>query len=94
MLLGIHFEGRVNFMARDWLTRVNYNPPMMGICINKANASHSAILDTKAFSINVPSAEMVALTDYAGIVSGKKADKSKLFEVFYGELKSAPMISN
>jgi flavin reductase (DIM6/NTAB) family NADH-FMN oxidoreductase RutF len=37
--------------------------------------------------------DMVAVTDYCGIVSGGKTDKSKLFEVFYGELKSAPMIS-
>ena len=36
---------------------------------------------------------MVAITDYCGIVSGKNTDKSDLFEVFYGELKAAPMIS-
>jgi flavin reductase (DIM6/NTAB) family NADH-FMN oxidoreductase RutF len=93
-LLGTHIEGRVNFMALDWLTRVNYNPPMIGICVNKMNASHSAILATGEFSINVPSADMVALTDYTGLVSGRKVDKSKLFEVFYGGLKSAPMIIN
>jgi flavin reductase (DIM6/NTAB) family NADH-FMN oxidoreductase RutF len=93
-ILGTHLEGRVNFMALDWLTRVNYSPAMIGICVNKANASNSAIHGTQEFSINVPSADMVALTDYTGIVSGRKADKSKLFEVFYGELKSAPMIVN
>lgn len=27
-ILGTHFEGKVNFMALDWLTRVNYQPPM------------------------------------------------------------------
>ena len=93
-ILGTHLEGRGNFMALDWLTRVNYSPAMIGICVNKANASNSAIHGTQEFSINVPSADMVALTDYTGIVSGRKADKSKLFEVFYGELKSAPMIVN
>jgi flavin reductase (DIM6/NTAB) family NADH-FMN oxidoreductase RutF len=67
---------------------------MIGICVNRMNASHSAILETGEFSINVPPEDMVALTDYAGIVSGKKVDKSKLFEVFYGEMKSAPMIVN
>jgi len=91
-ILGTHLGGKVNFMALDWLTRVNYNPPMIGICVNRMNASHAAILETGEFSINVPSTDMVALTDYTGIVSGKKVDKSKLFEVFYGDLKSAPMI--
>ena len=35
---------------------------------------------------------MVEACDYCGIKSGKKVDKSKVFEVFYGELKTAPMI--
>ncbi len=91
-ILGTHLEGRVNFMALDWLTRVNYNPPMLGICVNKMNASHSAILETGEFSINIPSVDMVEVTDYTGLVSGKRVDKSGLFEVFYGELKAAPMI--
>lgn len=91
-ILGTHLEGKANFMALDWLTRVNYNPPMLGICVNKHNASHAAILDTREFSVNVPSTDMVEVTDYTGLVSGKRTDKSGLFEVFYGELKAAPMI--
>ena len=31
-------------------------------------------------------------TDYCGLVSGKDTDKSKLFDVFYGESEFAPMI--
>jgi len=91
-ILGTHFEGKVNFMALAWLTRVNYSPPMLGICVNKQHASHAAIVSTKEFSVNVPTVDMVEITDYAGLVSGRRVDKSKLFEVFYGELKSAPMI--
>lgn len=92
-ILGTHHEGKVNFMALDWLTRVNYQPPMLGICVNKHNASHSAISDTGEFSVNVPTTDMVDVTDYAGLVSGKRVDKSGLFEVFYGELEAAPMIT-
>jgi flavin reductase (DIM6/NTAB) family NADH-FMN oxidoreductase RutF len=36
---------------------------------------------------------MVEKVDYCGIVSGKETDKSHLFRIFYGELKTAPMIS-
>lgn len=93
-ILGTHLGERANFMALDWLTRVNFNPPMLGICVNKNNASHDAIVDTGEFSINVPSVDMVEVTDYTGLVSGKRVDKSDLFEVFYGELKSAPMITD
>jgi flavin reductase (DIM6/NTAB) family NADH-FMN oxidoreductase RutF len=31
-------------------------------------------------------------TDYCGIMTGKKTDKAALFDVFYGELNTAPMI--
>jgi len=92
-ILGTHLEGKANFMALDWLTRANYKPPMLGICVNKHNASHAAILGTGEFSVNVPTTDMVEVTDYTGLVSGKCVDKSGLFEVFYGELKAAPMIT-
>ncbi|NJL69299.1 MAG: hypothetical protein HC894_26655 [Microcoleus sp. SM1_3_4] len=36
---------------------------------------------------------MRAVTDYCGIVSGESADKSGLFEVYYGVLKTAPLIA-
>lgn len=91
-ILGTQLGDRANFMALDWLTRVNFSPPMMGICVNKQHASHEAILKTGEFSVNVPSVEMVEATDYTGLVSGKKIDKSTLFEIFYGTLKKAPMI--
>lgn len=29
-LLGTHVNGKANFMALDWLTRVNYQPAMLG----------------------------------------------------------------
>lgn len=93
-ILGTHLKGKVNFMALDWLTRANFKPAMLGICVNKGNASHEAILDTHEFSINLPSVEMVEVADYTGLVSGRRVDKSDLFEVFYGELKAAPMISD
>jgi flavin reductase (DIM6/NTAB) family NADH-FMN oxidoreductase RutF len=93
-VLGATLKGKVNFMALDWVTRVNFSPPMLGICVNKQNATHEAILDTREFSVNIPSADMVEITDYTGLVSGKQIDKSGLFEVFYGDLKEAPMIKD
>ena len=92
-LLGSHVNGKVNFMALDWLTRVNYEPAMLGICVNKGHATNEAIRKTNEFSVNVPPVDMVAITDYCGLTSAKNADKSTLFEVFYGELKAAPMIT-
>jgi flavin reductase (DIM6/NTAB) family NADH-FMN oxidoreductase RutF len=91
-ILGSHLEDRPNFMALGWLTRVNFKPPMLGVAVNQGHASHGAIIETREFSVNFPTVEMVEITDYVGLVSGKRVDKSKLFTIFYGELKGAPMI--
>lgn len=91
-LVGTEFEGRANFMAVGWVSRVNANPPYIGIGINKNHYTVKGILENRSFSINFPSADMVEKTDYCGIVSGRKEDKSKLFEVFYGKFEAAPMI--
>lgn len=92
-ILGTHVQGKPNFMALDWLTRVNFNPAMLGICVGKGHASHEAILEIGEFSVNLPTVDMIEKTDYSGLVSGKSVDKSNLFDVFYGELQAAPMIS-
>jgi flavin reductase (DIM6/NTAB) family NADH-FMN oxidoreductase RutF len=92
-ILGTMHNGKPNFMALDWVTRANFNPPMMGICVNNGHASNAAVRATGEFSINVPDVSMVEVTDYTGLVSGKNTDKSGLFEVFSGELKAAPMIT-
>ena len=91
-ILGTHYRGKPNFMALAWLTRVNNQPAMIGISVNNNHASNEAIRENGEFSVNVPSADMVEIADYTGLVSGKSVDKSGLFEVFYGDLTAAPMI--
>jgi flavin reductase (DIM6/NTAB) family NADH-FMN oxidoreductase RutF len=92
-ILGSLLEDRANFMALGWLTRVNYKPPMLGVAVNQGHASHAAIVKTGEFSVNFPTVEMLEVTDYVGLVSGKRVDKSGLFNLFCGKLKGAPMIS-
>ena len=92
-LLGTHVRGRVNFMALDWLTRANYDPPMLGICVGRGHASNEAIRETGQFSVNVPTVDMIEVVDYCGIATAARDDKSKLFDIFYGELEAAPLIA-
>jgi flavin reductase (DIM6/NTAB) family NADH-FMN oxidoreductase RutF len=91
-LLGTMVNGRANFMALGWLSRVNANPPLLGVGVGKHHYTVKGIAEAEAFSINYPDAAMMEITDYCGIVSGDKVDKAGLFDVFYGELKNAPMI--
>lgn len=93
VLVGAKVDGRVNFMAVGWVSRVNHKPPMVAVGINNGHHTPKGILETGEFSVNVPGAELLQATDYCGVVSGKTTDKSGLFEVFYGKLEGAPMIA-
>ncbi|SDK90527.1 NADH-FMN oxidoreductase RutF, flavin reductase (DIM6/NTAB) family [Maridesulfovibrio ferrireducens] len=93
-ILGCRQDGRNNFMALAWTSRVNYNPSLMMISVGKKHFSNSAIKATGEFSVNIPSIEMLEITDFVGLVSGSKLDKSDLFEVHKGELENAPVIAN
>jgi flavin reductase (DIM6/NTAB) family NADH-FMN oxidoreductase RutF len=91
-ILGTMHEGRPNFMALGWAMRVNYKPCMVGAAVHNGHASHAAIQATGEFSICYPTTAMVAETDYVGLVSASRTDKSGVFDVFHGELEHAPMI--
>ncbi|MGE5238357.1 MAG: flavin reductase family protein [Chloroflexota bacterium] len=91
-LVGALVAGKPNFMTVGWVTRVNYVPPMIAVGINKDHYTPVGIREHGTFSVNFPSAAIVEKTDYCGIVSGRSADKSAVFEVFYGEIETAPMI--
>jgi flavin reductase (DIM6/NTAB) family NADH-FMN oxidoreductase RutF len=58
----------------------------------KAHYTNAGITENGTFSVNIPSVHMAEKVDYCGLVSGRRVDKSALFETFYGKLKTAPMI--
>ncbi|MDD1686791.1 flavin reductase family protein [Methanoregula sp.] len=94
VLVGTQVNRKANFMAVGWCTRVNGNPPMIACGIANSHYTSKGITETKTFSVNIPSTELLEKTDYCGIVSGAKSDKSGVFDVVYGSLKTAPMIKD
>ncbi len=92
-LVGANVQGKPNFEAIAWLSMADYNPHLLSISSEKRHHTNKGIREHKEFSVNIPSADMVAVTDYCGTHSGEKVDKSKVFSVFFGKLKNAPMIS-
>lgn len=91
-LVGTLVGGKANFMAVAWFTMVSYKPPRIAVALGKGHFTNPGIKENSTFSISLPSEDMVEITDFCGIVTGKKIDKSEIFDVFYGELKTAPMI--
>lgn len=94
VLVGTEVDGKPNFVTIAFCGIVNMNPGMLTIGIGRGHHSTKGLLANRAFSVNIPSASMLEATDYAGNFSGSKVDKSKLFTVFSGSLKGAPLISD
>lgn len=92
VLVGAQVEGKANFLAAGWVSRVNAQPPMIAVALNPNHHTSRGIRQTGNFSVCLPGVDLVAATDYCGLVSGKFKDKSGLFEVFYGDTGTAPMI--
>jgi flavin reductase (DIM6/NTAB) family NADH-FMN oxidoreductase RutF len=90
-LIGALVESKPNFFTVADLCTTAYK--RFVISSGKSHYTNKGILENEAFSVNIPSIEMLEITDFCGIKSGKKIDKSTLFDVFYGEiLKKTPMI--
>lgn len=92
VLVGAEVGGRPNFMAVAWFSKVGSRPPMMMVALGKRQYTGEGIVESGCFSVNLPGGDLVAETDYCGIVSGRMEDKARLFDVFYGESGGAPMI--
>ncbi len=89
-LIGTEIEGKENFITIAHLGIGAMDMVTLGM--GKVHYSNKGIIKNREFSINIPSDDMVIETDYIGIVSGSRVDKSSVFKTFRGSLKHAPMI--
>jgi flavin reductase (DIM6/NTAB) family NADH-FMN oxidoreductase RutF len=94
VVVGSFVNKRPNFMAVGWVTRANFKPPMIAIALGKTHHTNAGIHAFGAFSINIPSIELIEKVDYCGIVSGRTKDKSLLFNVATGKVTGVPMIDD
>ncbi len=91
VIVGAIADEKPNYMLCTWASRVNRAPPLWIVSINNKHRTLVGIKEQQKFSMNFPSIEILELTDYIGLNSGRDMDKSELFEVFYGET-GAPLI--
>ena len=94
VLVGATVNGKPNFITIAHTGILNNRiPRYVSIGMGKPHYTNQGIRENKTFSLNIPSENLVVETDYVGIYSGDKHDKSALFKVFYGQLETAPMIA-
>ena len=89
-LIGANVGGKPNFITIAHVGIMDFSH--VSLSMGKVHFTNVGIRENGTFSVNIPSVDIVKETDYCGLVSGRKADKGALFETFYGELGTAPMI--
>ncbi len=94
LLVGSNVGDKPNFMTVAWGGIANGEPPMISVAIRHTRHTLKGIRQSRTFSVNIPSADMVTEADYCGITPGSKVNKAEVcqFEVFYGKLGNAPLI--
>lgn len=68
-------SSKANLMTASWCGICNSQPPSVAISLRKATYTHGCIMARKAFTVNVPSEDQLAIADYVGIASGRTVDK-------------------
>ncbi|QOX65876.1 flavin reductase family protein [Anoxybacterium hadale] len=91
VLAGAIVDGKPNY-ATIGAYGVVSQKPVLYISLKNSHCTTKGVLESGFFSVNIPSSDQVEKTDYCGTVSGNQADKSQVFESFYDEAGTAPMI--
>jgi flavin reductase (DIM6/NTAB) family NADH-FMN oxidoreductase RutF len=91
VLAGVDVDGKPNYVTIGACGVVSLEA-VLYISLKSTHFSTRGVKENGYFSVNIPSADMVQITDYCGVVSGTDTDKSKLFTAFYHEAGKAPMI--
>lgn len=88
-------DGKPNIATVAWGGICCSDPPAVTISLRKARHSYDAILQRKAFTVNVPSEAFVCAADFAGLASGRNTDKFAVagLTATRSDLVDAPFVS-
>ena len=90
-LVGTLINGRPNYCIIGYMSPFNFGNHIF-FSLYKKRYTRLGIQENKTFSVNIPTEDLLNEVNICGSKSGRDVDKSKLFDTFYGELKTAPMI--
>jgi flavin reductase (DIM6/NTAB) family NADH-FMN oxidoreductase RutF len=92
VLVGALVNGRPNYLVIGYISPFDFGRYIF-FSLYKKRYTRIGIQENKTFSVNIPSEDLLAETTICGSKSGRDFDKESLFDTFYGELKTAPMIA-
>jgi flavin reductase (DIM6/NTAB) family NADH-FMN oxidoreductase RutF len=90
-LVGANVDGRPNYLVIGYCAPFDFGKQVF-FSLYKKRHTAAGILEDRTFSVNIPSVDLMDRVKICGSTSGRDLDKSTLFETFYGELETAPMI--
>jgi flavin reductase (DIM6/NTAB) family NADH-FMN oxidoreductase RutF len=91
-LIGALVDGRPNYCVVGYISPFDFGRYVF-FSLYKKRYTSLGVHQNGAFSVNIPSEDLLAEVNVCGSKSGRDVDKSALFEKFYGDLPAAPMIS-
>jgi flavin reductase (DIM6/NTAB) family NADH-FMN oxidoreductase RutF len=92
VLIGALVDEKPNYMPAAFVGILNFRPPILACGLGTTHYTSKGIEQTQFFSVNIPSENLMLPTDYCGLHSGEKEDKSAIFSTFYGNTQQAPLI--
>ncbi|WP_027185442.1 flavin reductase family protein [Desulfovibrio inopinatus] len=68
-------DNKPNVMTAAWGGICCSKPPCLTVSLRSATFSHAALVERKAFTVNIPTKNQIAQADYFGMASGRDYDK-------------------
>ncbi len=75
LVTSMNNEGKINIFTIGWISTVCTKPPVLAVGIRPERLSYDYIKESNECVINLTTKDMVRITDYCGVVSGRKVDK-------------------
>jgi len=90
-LVGTLVAGRPNYCVVGYAAPFDFGRHIF-LSLYKKRYTSQGLHENGTFSVNIPSVDLLREVNICGSKSGREVDKSELFETFYGEVETAPMI--
>jgi len=91
VLVGAMVKERPNYLVIGYISPFDFGRHIF-LSLYKKRYTRIGIQENRTFSVNIPSENLLAETNICGSKSGRDFNKGSLFNTFYGQLKTAPMI--
>lgn len=91
VLIGSLVNNKPNFLVVGYSAPFNFGKHLF-FSIYRKRYTFQGIVENQTFSVNIPSAKLLEKVEICGSKSGRDIDKSELFDIYFGELDTAPLI--